>query len=87
MVAEVLHIPVFDEPTMDEHLTRISIIDTKVMFHFKDGHIEVRTYEIPKKKTYAQSDEVKAKQSKARKKWWEEKKRGKESNNDTCNNH
>lgn len=87
MVAEVLHIPAFDEPTMDEHLTRISIIDTEVTFHFKDGHTEVRAYEIPKKKSYAQSDEVRAKQSKARKKWWEEKKCGKESNNDTSNNH
>lgn len=87
MIAEVLHIPAFDEPTMDEHLTRISIIDTEVTFHFKDGHTEVRAYEIPKKKSYAQSYEVRAKQSKARKKWWEEKKCGKESNNDTSNNH
>lgn len=52
-----------------------------------DGHTEVRAYEIPKKKSYAQSDEVRAKQSKAIKKWWEEKKCGKESNNDTSNNH
>ncbi|HAP5219313.1 TPA: recombinase family protein [Enterococcus faecalis] len=86
-VAEVLGIPEFDEPTMDKHLTRISIIDTEVTFHFKDGHIEVRAYKIPKKKSYAQSAEVRAKQSKARKKWWEEKKRGKESNNDTSDNH
>ncbi|EKR9290965.1 recombinase family protein [Enterococcus faecalis] len=85
MVAEVLGIPSFDEPTMDEHLERISVIDTEVTFHFKDGHTEVRTYELPKKKGYTQSDEVKAKQSKARKKWWEEKKRDQESNNDTSN--
>lgn len=50
MVAEILGIPTFNEPTMDEKLSRISIIDTEVTFHFKDGHDEVRTFEIPKRR-------------------------------------
>lgn len=86
MVAEVLGIPEFDEPTMDAKLERISIIDTEVTFHFKDGHTEVKTFEVPKKKGYVQSEEQKHNQAAYKKKWWEEKKRGKESNNDTSNN-
>lgn len=87
MVAEVLGIPEFDEPTMDEKLERISIIDTDVTFHFKDGHDEVKTFKVPKKKGYVQSEEQKRNQAAYKKKWWEEKKRGEESNNDTSNNH
>lgn len=87
MVAEVLDIPEFDEPTMDDLLIRISIIDTEVTFHFKDGHTETRLYRIPKKRGYVQSEEQKRKQAEYKKKWWEEKKRGKESNNNSSDNH
>lgn len=87
MVAEVLGIPKFDEPAMDEELSRISIIDTEVTFHFKDGHDEVRTFSIPKKKGRFFSEEERAKRREIMKKRWEEKRRGKESNNDTSNNH
>ena len=87
MVAEVLGIPEFDEPTMDEQLTRISTIDTEVTFHFKDGHTETKMYTIPKKRGYVQSEEQKRRQAEYKKKWWEEKKRGKESNNNSSDNH
>ena len=87
MVAEILGIPTFNEPTMDEKLSRISIIDTEVTFHFKDGHDEVRTFEIPKKKARTFSEEERARRRLVMKKRWEEKKRGEESNNDTGNNH
>lgn len=85
MVAEVLDITEFDEATMDEKLERISIIDTEVTFHFKDGHNEIRTFVVPKKKGYVQSEEQKRNQAEYKKKWWEEKKRGKESNDNTGN--
>ena len=87
MVAEVLGIPEFDEPTMDEQLTRISTIDTEVTFHFKDGHTETKMYTIPKKRGYVQSEEQKRRQAEYKKKWWEEKKHGKESNNNSSDNH
>lgn len=87
MVAKILGIPTFNEPTMDEKLSRISIIDTEVTFHFKDGHDEVRTFEIPKKKARTFSEEERARRRLVMKKRWEEKNRGKESNNDTGNNH
>ena len=87
MVAEVLGIPEFDEPTMDEQLTRISIIYTEVTFHFKDGHTETKMYTIPKKRGYVQSEEQKRRQAEYKKKWWEEKKHGKESNNNSSDNH
>lgn len=85
MVAEVLGIPTFDEPTMDEKLERISIIDTEVTFHFKDGHNEVIAFEVPKKQGREFSKEERQHRSEVMKKRWEEKKRGKESNNDTSN--
>ena len=87
MVAEILGIPTFNEPTMDEKLSRISIIDTEVTFHFKDGHDEVRTFEIPKKKARTFSEEERARRRLVMKKRWEEKKRDEESNNDTSDNH
>lgn len=69
MVAEVLRIPTFDEPTMDEKIDHISIIDTEVTFHFKDGHNEVRLFIVPKKKGYIQSEEQKRNQEAYKKKW------------------
>lgn len=76
MVAEVLSISEFDEAMMDLQLTRISIIDAEVTFHFKDGHTEVRMYTIPKKRGFIHSEEQKRNQSIYMKKWWKEKNRG-----------
>lgn len=76
MVAEVLNISEFDEAIMDSRLTRISIIDTEVTFHFKDGHTEVRMFTIPKKRGFVHSEEQKRNQSEYMKKWWEVKKHG-----------
>ena len=76
MVAEVLNISEFDEAIMDSQLTRISVIDAEVTFHFKDGHTEVRMYTIPKKRGFIHSEEQKRNQSIYMKKWWKEKNRG-----------
>lgn len=87
LTAEVLKISIFDETTMDKHIKRISIIDFKVTFHFKDGHQEVRIFEKPKKvmpkRTKAQNEHM----SQMMKKRWEERKRGKKNNDHSSNNH
>ena len=50
IICEVLGLNEFDENVMLEHLTHISVLGTRLTFHFRDGHIEERTYAHEKRK-------------------------------------
>ena len=50
IICEVLGLNEFDENVMLEHLTHISVLGKRLTFHFRDGHIEERTYAHEKRK-------------------------------------
>ena len=50
IICEVLGLNEFDENVMLEHLTHISVLGTRLTFHFRDGHTEERTYAHEKRK-------------------------------------
>ena len=47
---EVLGLEEFSEEAMTERLTHISVLGTRLTFHFKDGRTEQRTYAHEKRK-------------------------------------
>lgn len=74
LVTEILGLPAFDEAVMDAQIEYASILNGTVIFHFRDGHEILNTYQ-DKRRGVKWSAERREKQYQAIKDSWTDERR------------